>query len=49
MPNDETPKLEPVQTIKTITEEELRMLRVHNPMLYSIKKNQINCGELVVI
>ncbi|HIB5336518.1 TPA: hypothetical protein ACWW19_004976 [Klebsiella quasipneumoniae subsp. similipneumoniae] len=49
MPNDETPKLEPIQTVKTITEEELRMLRVHNPMLYSIKKNQINCGELVVI
>ncbi|WP_446925430.1 hypothetical protein [Klebsiella pneumoniae] len=49
MPNDETPKLEPVKTIKTITEEELRSLRVHNPMLYSIKKNQINCGELVVI
>ncbi|WP_163594204.1 hypothetical protein [Klebsiella pneumoniae] len=49
MPNDETPKLEPVQTVKTITEEELRLLRVHNPMLYSIKKNQINCGELVVI
>ena len=49
MPNDETPKLEPVQTIKTITEEELRLLRVHNPMLYSIKKNQINSGELKVI
>ncbi|HCT6262468.1 TPA: hypothetical protein PIU23_005282 [Klebsiella quasipneumoniae subsp. similipneumoniae] len=49
MPNDETPKLEPVQTIKTITEEELRSLRVHNPMLYSIKKNQIKSGELVVI
>lgn len=49
MPKDETPTLEPVQTIKTITEEELRLLRVHNPMLYSIKKNQINCGELVVI
>ncbi|HCD1361576.1 TPA: hypothetical protein M9Z42_005106 [Klebsiella pneumoniae subsp. pneumoniae] len=49
MPNDETPKLEPVQTIKTITEEELRLLRVHNPMLYSIKKHQINSGELKVI
>ena len=49
MPEDETPKLEPVQTIKTITEEELRSLRVHNPMLYSIKQNQINSGELVVI
>lgn len=49
MPNDETPNLEPVQTIKTITEEELRLLRVHNPMLYSIKKNQINSGELKVI
>ncbi|MEQ0376683.1 hypothetical protein ABLV58_06440 [Klebsiella sp. JB_Kp046] len=46
---EETPKLEPVQTIKTITEEELRSLRVHNPMLYSIKKNQIKSGELVVI
>ncbi|HHI3761149.1 TPA: hypothetical protein ACP5A9_005585 [Klebsiella quasipneumoniae] len=46
---EETPKLEPVQTIKTITEEELRLLRVHNPMLYSIKKNQINSGELKVI
>ncbi|HGX3205172.1 TPA: hypothetical protein ACNH8W_003857, partial [Klebsiella pneumoniae] len=49
MPKDETPTLEPVQTIKTITEEELRLLRVHNPMLYSIKKNQINSGELKVI
>lgn len=49
MANEETPKLEPVQTIKTITEEELRSLRVHNPMLYSIKKNQIKSGELVVI
>lgn len=49
MPNVETPKLEPIKTAKTITEEELRMLRVHNPMLYSIKQNQINSGELVVI
>ncbi|HAT1661041.1 TPA: hypothetical protein I8Y34_000194 [Raoultella ornithinolytica] len=46
---EETPKLEPIKTAKTITEEELRMLRVHNPMLYSIKQNQINSGELVVI
>ena len=49
MPNVETPKLEPIKTAKNITEEELRMLRVHNPMLYSIKQNQINSGELVVI
>lgn len=49
IPSDETPKLEPIKTVKTITEEELRMLRVHNPMLYSIKQNQINSGELVVI
>ncbi len=49
MPNVETPKLEPIKTAKTITEEELRMLRVHNPMLYSIRQNQINSGELVVI
>lgn len=46
---EETPKLDPIQAVKTITEEELRMLRVHNPMLYSIKQNQINSGELVVI
>lgn len=46
---EETPKLDPIQAVKTITEEELRSLRVHNPMLYSIKKNQINSGELVVI
>lgn len=46
---EETPKLDPIQAVKTITEEELRMLRVHNPMLYSIKQNQINFGELVVI
>lgn len=46
---EETPKLDPIQAAKTITEEELRMLRVHNPMLYSIKQNQINSGELVVI
>lgn len=46
---EETPKLDPIQAVKTITEEELRMLRVHNPMLYSIKKNQIKSGELVVI
>lgn len=49
IPSDETPKLEPIKTVKTITEEELRSLRVHNPMLYSIKKQQINCGELIVI
>lgn len=46
---EETPKLDPIQAVKTITEEELRSLRVHNPMLYSIKQNQINSGELVVI
>lgn len=49
MPNDETPKLEPIKTVKTITEEELRMLRVNNPMMYSIKKQQINTGELILI
>ncbi|MFP8558255.1 hypothetical protein ACLH2J_01915 [Klebsiella michiganensis] len=46
---EETPKLDLIQAVKTITEEELRSLRVHNPMLYSIKQNQINSGELVVI
>lgn len=43
------PKAETVDTVKTITEEELRMLRVNNPMMYSIKKQQINTGELILI
>lgn len=53
MPNYETPKLEPVQTIKTITRAEMTRLKLSsNPMEQTqaaIKQKLINEGKLVLI
>lgn len=53
MPNDETPKLEPIQTVKTITRAEMTRLKLSsNPMEQiqaAIKQKLINEGKLVLI